>query len=172
MTASVKMKFKDFEFPSNPAVIKTELSANVREEPLFQSNSAVYNISRNATVISGEGCLWGEERYTASALLKKLQSGSGAGWLFLPDGSCFNAYFTSLTIKEDAKKGCVSYAFSFTENCSHGKEEYDFGFTLALKNENMFDIAHRCGVAVETLMRLNDFKTPFSIKEGDKVVLR
>ena len=171
MTA-VKMKFKDFEFPSNPAVIRTKLSSNVRENPLFQRDSAVYNISRNATVISGEGSFWGEERFTASALLKKLRSSNSSGWLFLPDGSCYNAFFTSLTVEENAKKGCVSYSFSFTENCAHVKEEYDFGFTLALENENMFDIAHRCGVAVETLMRLNDFKTPFSVKEGDKVVLR
>lgn len=172
MTEAVKMRFKDFEFPSNPAVIKTELSANVRENPLFQRDSAVYNVSRNAAVISGNGSFWGEERFTASALLKKLQNSSSAGWLFLPDGSCFNAFFTALTIEEDAKRGCVSYSFSFTENCSHRKEEYDFGFTLALENENMFDIAHRCGVAVETLMRLNDFKTPFSVKAGDKVVLK
>lgn len=172
MTAAVKMKFKDFEFPSNPAVIKTELSANVRENPLFQSDSAVYNVSRNAAVISGNGSFWGEERFIASALLKKLQNSSSSGWLFLPDGSCFNAFFTSLTVEEDAKKGCVFYSFSFTENCSHRKEEYDFGFTLALENENMFDIAHRCGVAVETLMRLNDFKTPFSVNAGDRVVLQ
>lgn len=172
MMAAMKMRFKDFEFPSNPAVIKTELSANVRENSLFESDSAVYNISRNAAVISGKGCFWGEERFTASALLKKLQSSSDAGWLFLPDGSCFNAFFTALTVEEDAKKDCVFYSFSFTENCLHKKEEYDFGFTLAQENENMFDIAHRCGVPIETLMRLNDFKTPFSIKAGDRVVLK
>lgn len=172
MTASVKMRFKDFEFPANPAVIKTEFSANVREDPLFQSDSAIYNISRNAAVISGEGCFWGEERFTASALLKKLHNSSESGWLFLPDGGCFNAFFTSLSLEEDAKKGCVSYSFSFTENCLHVKDEYDFGFTLALEGENMFDIAHRCGVAIETLMRLNDYKTPFSVKEGDRVVLK
>lgn len=169
--ADIKMKFKDFEFPSNPAVIKTQLSANVREAPLFDSDSAVYNVSRNAAVISGEGSLWGEERFTASALLKRLQKSSEAGWLFLPDGSCYNAFFTSLTIEEDAKKGCVFYAFSFTENCSHTKEKYDFGFTLAKAGENMFDIAHRCGVPIEALMRLNDIRTPFDVKEGDKVVL-
>lgn len=168
----MKMKFKDFEFPSNPAVIKTRLSANVREAPLFDGDSAVYNVSRNAAVISGQGSLWGEERFIASALLKRLQQSSKAGWLFLPDGSCYNAFFTSLTLEENAKKGCVSYSFSFTENCFHTKEKHDFGFTLARENENMFDIAHRCGVPIETLMRLNDIETPFDIAEGDKVVLK
>ena len=168
----MKMKFKDFEFPSNPAVIKTKLSANVREAPLFDSDSAVYNVSRNAAVISGQGSLWGEERFNASSLLKRLQQSSGAGWLFLPDGSCYNAFFTALTLEEDAKKGCVSYSFSFTENCFHTKEEHDFGFTLAREGENMFDIAHRCGVPIETLMRLNDIKTPFDLAQGDKVVLK
>ena len=172
MTADMKMRFKDFEFPFNPTVIKTQLSGNVRENALFDSDSAVYGVSRNAAVISGEGSFWGEERFSASALLKKLQSSRGSGWLFLPDGSCCNAFFTSLTLTEDAKRGCISYSFSFTENCLHKKDEYDFGFTVAKENENMFDIAHRCGVPIERLMRLNDFKTPFSVKAGDKVVLK
>lgn len=52
----MKMKYKDFEFPSNPSVLKVELSDNVVEKPLFGSDSAVYSISHNAALISGEGC--------------------------------------------------------------------------------------------------------------------
>lgn len=168
----MKMRYKDFEFPSNPTLVKTELSNNVREDPLFGSDSAVYNVSRNAAVISGEGSLWDMDRTTVSAELKQLHKRGGAGWLFLPDGSCYNAFFTSLTISEDAKKGCITYAFSFTENCDHTKAKYDFGFTYAEENENMFDIAFRCNTQVEKLMMLNDFETPFSVKAGDRVVLK
>lgn len=168
----MKMRYRGFEFPSNPTLIKTELSNNVREDPLFGSDSAVYNVSRNASIISGEGCLWGEERFSAASQLKQLHKRGGDGWLFLPDGSCCRAFFTALTINEDAKRGCVSYAFSFTENCNHVKTEYDFGFTYAGENENMFDIAHRCGTQIEKLMKLNNFETPFSVKAGDKVVLK
>ena len=168
----MKMRYKDFEFPSNPAVIKTELSNNVREDPLFGRDSAVYNVSRNAAVISGEGSLWDTDRITVATELKQLHKRGGAGWLFLPDGSCYNAFFTLLTISEDAKKGCITYAFSFTENCDHTETEYDFGYTYAKENENMFDIAFRCNTQIEKLMGLNDFETPFSVNAGDRVVLK
>ncbi|MCI9112220.1 MAG: LysM peptidoglycan-binding domain-containing protein [Eubacterium sp.] len=168
----MKMKYKDFEFPSNPSVLKVELSDNVVEKPLFGSDSAVYSISHNAALISGEGCFWGKDGIVFSRELKALQKSSSSGWLFLPDGGCYNAFLTALTVKEDARKGCVFYTFSFTENCNHKKDEFDFGFTYALENENMFDISHRCGVEIERLMQLNNIETPFSVSVGDKVVLR
>ena len=101
-----------------------------------------------------------------------IQKSSSSGWLFLPDGGCYNAFLTALTVKEDSKKGCVAYTFSFSENCNHKKDEYDFGCTYALENENMFDISYRCGVEIERLMQLNNIETPFSLSVGDKVVLR
>ena len=168
----MKMKYKNFEFPSNPSIMNIKLSENVVEKPLFGGDSAVYGVSHNAARISGEGCFWGKDSIVFSRELKALQKNSSSGWLFLPDGSCYNAFFTALTIKEDARAGCVSYTFSFTENCNHKKDEYDFGFTYALENENMFDIAHRCNTKIEKLMQLNNIETPFSINAGDKVVLR
>ena len=69
----MKMKYKDFEFPSNPSVLKVELSDNVVEKPLFGSDSAVYSISHNAALISGEGCFWGKDGIVFSRELKALQ---------------------------------------------------------------------------------------------------
>lgn len=169
---TTKMKFKDFEFDVNPEKIKTEHSSNISQNPLFGSDSAVYNISRNASVISGEGSFWGEGAAEFSRELKRIREEPDAGWLFLPDGSCFNAFFSFLSITEEAKKDCVSYSFTFTENCNHRKSSYDFGFTYAESGENMFDVAYRSGVSIEKLMELNNFKTPFDIKEGDRVVLK
>lgn len=168
----LKMTYKGFKFLSNPEVIDVTLSANVREKPLFGSDSAVSNVSRNAAVISGEGHFWGKDALSASRELKRLQRSSSSGWLFLPDGSCYDAFFSSLTIKEEAQRDCISYSFKFIENCRHTSDDYDFGFTYAEEGENMFDISNRCTVEIETLMRLNNYKTPFSIKAGDKVVLK
>ncbi|MDE6110735.1 MAG: hypothetical protein K2F65_02340, partial [Eubacterium sp.] len=85
---------------------------------------------------------------------------------------CCNAYLSSLDIKEDAKKSCISYSISFIEKNSGKQSEYDFGFTYAEDNENMFDIAFRCNQSIERLMELNNFANPFSVKKGDKVVLQ
>lgn len=172
MAEMIRMSYKDVEFLSNPEVINISLSANISEKPLLNSDSAVNNVSRNAVVISGSGCFWGKAALSAARELKSLQRSSSSGWLFLPDGSCYDAFFSSLTIKEEAQKDCVSYSFSFIENCNHTSAEYDFGFTYAEEGENMFDIAHRCSVKIEKLMQLNNFKTPFCINAGDRVVLK
>ena len=168
----VKMKFKDFEFPNNPLFIKTEMAQRINESPVLSGESRVFSIADKATVIKADGCFWGEEGEAASLKLKILMKSRKSGWLFLPDGSCFNAYLSSLDIQEDAKKNAVSYSISFIEKCPNKQGEYHFGFTYAKENENMFDIAFRCDKSIENLMKLNDFSNPFSVKKGDKVVLQ
>ena len=44
----MKMKFRNFEFPANPEKVNIEYSENVKEVPLFDSDSAVFSVSRNA----------------------------------------------------------------------------------------------------------------------------
>lgn len=165
----IKMKFKDYEFPCNPTAVKTEFSENIKENPLFGKSSAVYCISHNAAVITCEGSVWGESAGEFISRLHILRSSKNPGWLFLPDGNCFNAFLSAVSFLEDAKKNCVSYKITFVENCSEKDDEYNFGFTYAKKGENMFDIAFRCGKTIDALMAANDFENPFSVKEGKKV---
>ncbi len=167
-----KMRYKNFEFDVNPSTVKTELSSSISENALIGSDSAVSCVSRRASVISGEGSFWGENAVRLSRELKSVREQPQSGWLFLPDGSCFNAFFSYLSITEDVKKGCVSYSFKFVENCNHRKSFFDFGFTYVKNGENMFDVAYRSAVDVEKLMELNDYKSPFALKEGDRVVLK
>lgn len=168
----MKMKYKDFEFPLNPSVIKVKHSRNISEKSLFDSDSAVYNISKNASVISGEGSFFGEKAFEYAGELEKINKESSSGWLFLPNGSCFDAYFKELTIKSDAKKNDVFYTFTFIENCNHKKNEREIEFVYAKEGENLFDVAYRCGISLETILELNNFKNPFDISVGDKVVLK
>ncbi len=168
----IKLKFKAFEFPANPALIKTELSENIHEEPVFGSSSAGCNISHNAARICCSGSFWGDDRRALAQQLRILRDSAAPGWLFLPDGSCFYAFLSELVLTDDAKKSCVSYTVSFIEENSGKSSLYDFGFTYAQENENMFDIAFRCKKPVEELMRLNAFENPFSVRCGDKVVLK
>lgn len=168
----MKMKYKDFEFPLNPSVIKVKHSRNISENPILDSDSAVYNISKNASVISGEGCFFGEKAFQYASELERLSKSSSSGWLFTPNGNCFNAYFKELTIKSDAKRNEVFYAFTFIENCNHKKNQRNIDFVYAREDENLFDIAYRCDVPIETLLELNNRKNPFDISVGDKVVLK
>ncbi|MDE5996348.1 MAG: hypothetical protein K2G56_05455 [Eubacterium sp.] len=168
----IKMKFEDFEFPNNPLFIKTEMAQRMNERCVLNGKSKIFPVSDRATVIKADGCFWGEDGADASFKLKILMKSRKAGWLFLPDGSCYNAYLSSLDIQEDAKKSCISYSISFIEKSNDKKSEYPFEFTYAEENETMFDIAFRCDKSIERLMELNDFSNPFSVQKGDKVVLQ
>lgn len=168
----MKMKYKNFEFPLNPYVIKVNHSRNIAENPILDSDSAAYNISKNASVISGEGCFFGEKAFYFASELERLSKSDSSGWLFTPNGNCFNAYFKELTIKSDAKRNEVFYSFTFIENCNHNKVKREIDFVYAKKDENLFDIAHRCKVPIEKLLELNNRKNPFDISTGDKVVLK
>jgi hypothetical protein len=99
-----------------------------------------------------------------------LRSGD-AGWLFLPSGEAVYCYFTELALSQSSQKGAISYSAVFTEADTKRQEKKHFSFTYATEGENAFDIAYREGISVSELMRLNDFKTPFDIKSGDRVVL-
>lgn len=168
----MKMKYKNFEFPLNPSVIKVKHSRNIAENSIIDSDSAVYNISKNASVISGEGCFFGDKAFQYASELENLSKSSSPGWLFTPNGDCFNAYLKELTIKSDAKRNDVFYTFTFVENCNHKKNERDIEFVFAKEGENLFDIADRCNIPIETILDINDFKNPFDISAGDKVVLK
>lgn len=165
------MRYKNFVFETNPAKISITNSRNINEKPLFNIDSAVSNISRNAVVITGSGSVYGENAFEFAAELKRLSFSSESGWLFLPNGESYDVFFRELSVEIDSKKSGIYYTFCFVENCNHKKEKFNFDFTYAKKDENMFDIAYRCNKSVETLMRINNYKNPFDISEGDRVVL-
>lgn len=167
-----KMKYKNFEFPLNPSAVEIKYSSNINEASIVESDSAVELISKNATIVTGEGSFFGEDAFTLASELERLSAEHDSGWLFLPNGACFDVFLKELFIKSDARKNEVFYSFKFIENCNHRKSRLELDFVKARKNENLFDIAHRCRKPLEKIMELNNFKSPFDIKEGDRVALK
>lgn len=168
----MKMRFKDFTFPSNPSSLEIGTSTRVSTASVFGKTSEVSNVSVNPTIIRGSGEFYGERAQEHCAYLQHLLRLKTSGALLLPSEHGYNAYLTDFTFKRNADKNAVCYSFTFTEDCSSRAEERQFYYTVAHAGENAFDIAHRCSVSVNTIMQKNDFKTPFDIDEGERVVLR
>ena len=61
--------------------------------------------------------------------------------------------------------------FEFIQDTNNKKNQKPIDFTYALKNENMYDIAHRCSADIEGLFLNNDYEDLFSVEEGDKIWL-
>ena len=168
----MKMKFRDFEFPSNPSSLEIISSTNVHSEPVFNMNSRVQNVSVNPVIVKGSGEFYGDDAEDNCNLLQHILRLKLSGVLLLPTSVSYNAFLTAFTFSRQADRNAISYSFVFTENCNSKSESRDFFYTVALKNENAFIIANRCGVSVSDIMKNNDLKTPFDIKEGDRVVLK
>lgn len=168
----MKMKFRDFTFPSNPSVIKSTLSSNYNSEPVLGFNSVVENISVNPTVITGNGEFFGDGALEACTYLQRLLREKTSGWLIAPAISPLKAFLTDFEWEKNSKnKSCV-YSFKFVEECGEKQEREKMSFVNARQGQNAFDIAYENGVSVDDIMRLNQLKTPFDIQENDRVVLR
>ncbi len=168
----MKLKYKEFEFPVNPDSIEISSSSNCSSKPVFGGNSNVENVSVNPIIVSGNGEFFGESAREYCACLQNLLKRKESGWLFVPSSPPVKAYFTEFKFSRNTKRNSISYFFVFTEECSDRKSERLFKYTYAEKDENAFELANRCNVSVNDIMRLNDFKSPFELTEGDRVVLR
>lgn len=168
----MKLKYKNFEFPSNPEKIEILSSTNCSSSAVLDKNSAVQNVSVNPVIVKGSGEFYGNTGEETAALIQNMLRDKRSGWLMLPFFVPVKAFFTAFEFCKNSSKNAVSYSFEFTEDCSGRVAERDFKYTLAKAGENAFEIANRYDISVNDIMLFNDFKTPFDIKEGDRVVLR
>ena len=82
------------------------------------------------------------------------------------------AFLTEFLYTLSADKSSASYSFVFTEDCSDVAGEKQLKETYVIPGENAFDIANRCNVSIDDIMKLNNFETPFDLKSGEVVRLR
>lgn len=168
----MKLKYKNFEFPMNPESLKISSSTNCEKRAVFGKNSIVQNVSLNPVTVTGNGEFYGDKGDEYCAVLQNMLKNKSSGWLFLPGGHCVKVFFTEFSFHKKSKKNAVQYSFAFTEDCTDRKAQRNLKYTLAEKDENAFEIANRCDVSVNDIMKLNDLKSPFDINFGDRVVLR
>lgn len=171
MQPLLKMRYKNFSFTQNPAVIKVISDSIQTVHPVYCGTPVVGGVCRKPTIISGSGSLFGKAAVESALLLHRLSMCLDSGWLFVPCAAPMSAFFTAFSYECNAQKDCVLYTFSFTEDCSARRPEYAFGYTLAEEGENAFDIANRMGVSVDAIMERNCLLSPFAVQCGDKVVL-
>ena len=168
----IRMKYKGFSFPVNPESVETEFMKKIsKREPLF-SHTRVEEAGYEPTVLSGSGCFTGEKASENAHALMKLFKEDGSAYLFSPEFCPLKAFFTGLKLSAAASKDCIKYSFTFVEDCAGKKSRFDFGYTYALRGENLYDVANRTGVSVDRLFAANSYEDLFSVSEGDKIWLK
>lgn len=167
----MKLKYKNFEFIQNPQKITVKKSKSVGLKPLPGLGTEAQEICDDAAVIKIYGRFYGKDGDKAVKKLYALQAQKQAGALLLPGGDYFNAYFTSFETTRNAAENYISYEAQFTESQIGKNSSFVCKSTFAQNGENAFEIAARCGVSVEKIMKLNSFKTPFEVPAGAKVII-
>lgn len=165
------MKFKDFVFPANPSKIEISSSSSYTADNVYDDNNIVSNISTKPVIVTGSGEFYGEKAAEYCAVLSNMLRDRTWGWLFTPGSAALKAYLTDFSYELDCTKNCFGYTFKFVEECSDAKAKRKITKVVAEYGENAFDIANKCGVTVDDIMKLNDLKTPFDIKEGSEVTV-
>ena len=168
----IKLMFENTEFYSNPETLKISSEKRMNKSIELGEFEHYFEASNGAKIIEGEGEFFGKDAVWQVLRLEKLQQRKGDGELFIPEFSPLRAFFKNLSYEISADKGSVKYSFVFIQSKPDSKSLYDFGFTYALSGENLFHIANRTGVAIEKIVELNDFSDPFSVNEGEKVMLK
>lgn len=168
----MKLKYKDFEFSVNPSSIEIFSSANCAVKAVFNENSVTQNVSVNPVIVVGSGEFYGDKCDEYCAFLQNMIKEKSSGWLILPSAPPVKAFFTEFKFCKSSKKNCLAYSFEFTEDCTRRSPIKHLKYTIAETGENAFEIANRCNTSVNEIMCLNDLKSPFDIKSGDRVVLK
>ena len=165
----IKMTYKVFEFDANPSIVKLDYSKNIATQFMIDSTDKTQEMSVSPVIVTGNGSFAGVDARDKAFQLQQIFKSSGSDYLFLSGFQPIRAFFKNLSISTDAKRGTVDYSFTFVEDYNGKKLQYDFGYTMAEKDENLFDVANRLGVGVELLVAKNDFEDVFAVNEGDKV---
>lgn len=166
------MKYKGYEFPQTPSKIEILSNTNVKKSPVFDGRSVVENVSVNPIIVKCSGEFFGKEGRECRDMLSYFLKQSEAGWLFAPELSPIMAFFTAFSYSKGADKNSISYSLEFTECCDSTRGLAVIDYTVCRAGENVFDIANRCSVGEDEIMRLNSFISPFDINEGDTVKIR
>lgn len=169
MMKDIKMKYGNFEFPSNPQTISADFSIGVKTDSIINKTGVTQRAASKPAVISGSGRFYGKDAGESCSRLSFMMKSEDSFWLFCPGIYPIKAYLSQFSYQLDCAGQGASYAFTFTEDCAGKAFQRTLLFTVAKEDENAFDIADRCRVSVDDIMRLNDMETPFDITPGRRI---
>lgn len=167
-----KMSYKNQFWKYNPSTVKLLSSREIVEQKIPLASNILQNFGRNSRIVTGEGYLFGEDCFLQYDSLWELHKEETSGLLTIPKFSVMNCYFTRLEIIGEPKENLIKYKFTFLEDMDCYKSKFVPSFHIAEKGQSLWDISNKYNISVEELLSLNLWiKHPFSLSEGDKVIL-
>lgn len=110
-----KVRFKGFEFSCNPRTLSIKQERNIVQFNSPITTCVVQDLGIKATVITGDGELFGKNVLDQFDKLSQTFKQLGVGILYIPGMKPINSSFCSLTITAKPSPDLLYYSFKFME---------------------------------------------------------
>ena len=161
-SSSLLMQYKNYVWPRNPERINVTLENNIKDIELPKNASVLQFYGRKKRIVNGTGNFVGEDCFnnfkTLFDLFKK--SVNKSEYLCIPNIEPFLAVFKDLKLIGEPSPDLVTYNFTFwedTENIYENEINTKTNYYIADGSETLWDIAIIYDIAIEELLKLNDF---------------
>ena len=171
------MIYKTFVWTNEPEKIKIKLVTDSKTYILPQLGPVRKKTGFSYRIIEGSGEFFGPQCYQNFQELSRIFEDSSAGRLIIPNFEPMSAFFDELCLSSDSGPEIVSYKFKFTQEPVYSESEKSDkfitpNFYLINPNENLWTVANKFEVPIETLLKLNPtISNPYDVLPNSKVKL-
>ena len=181
------MRFKDYLWPHNPRVYEIEFHRNIAAHKVPFGRHVLQDMGQSHRVLRGEGEFAGEDAYAEFKTLASVFYDNKPGTLFHPIWQNSEAYFVTLSLRQEPKPDFIRYAFEFWE-CYDQYElttQVRTDISVApppVTNEQWYSVVYgdtlwgisvRNGMNLQQLLEMNpQIKNPNLIYPGDQIRIR
>ena len=163
------IRYKGYSFEHNPETLRISTVKSVAEQDVILGRSIVREFGEKNRIITGEGKIVGEDCMYQFLRLYKVKEERGSGVLSIPSVKPFFAFFRSLEFLAEPAPNLITYRFVFVEEGGKSLTPAQSSYTLE-DGEDLWDVSHKFGLAVEKLIELNNFiKRPEEVGARDEV---
>lgn len=169
--SAIRLQFKDYIFPANPYSVKICGAKTLCDQKAPGWRTTTQEICAEPLAVTVQGELYGKDAREQMHTMLALQRERGSGELCIPYDDSRRVFFEELTFTIAADGEKITYTAVFREDMQTQKKICAITQTTVMDGENLFDIAARCGVALEALIERNGLRSPFDITEGQVIRL-
>lgn len=179
------MRFKDYVWPHNPRVYEIDFKRNVIAHKVPFGHYVLQSLGRSNRVLRGEGEFCGDDAYDEFKKLATVFYDNTPGALVHPIWQNAQAFFVSLSLRQEPRADYVRYAFEFwecfdeyetkivpqsgsaTEISAPASQEQWY---TVVRGDTLWAIANRHGLSLPELLGINpQIKNPNLLYPGDQV---
>lgn len=154
---SVTVRFDGIDISCDPKTIKLEKNSSISSDVSLDGKRVFKKTADGISRIKGTGELYGSDCFKNYEKLLKMYILKEPKVLSVPHLGAFWAVAENMTALAEPKDNFLSVSFDFyiADTGKSAAEISSAKTTYVKSNETLWDVAYRCGVPIETLVRLN-----------------